>query len=71
MVGLPDKDWKERRTSFISPQKGQPPDPTALKAYLKKQLAGFKIPKEFIVVEDLTKNNGGKLLKWEIKKQFG
>ena len=41
-----------------------------LKAFLKEHLADYKVPKEFIVVGDLPKNNAGKLLKREIKKQF-
>ena len=71
VVGLPDRDWGERVTAFIVPHKNQQPDPAALKSFLKKHLAGFKIPKEFIVVEDLPKNNAGKLLKREIKKKYG
>ena len=71
VVGLPDRDWGERVTAFIVSHKGQQPDPTALKSFLKKRLAGFKVPKEFVVVDELPKNNAGKLLKREIKKQFG
>jgi acyl-CoA synthetase (AMP-forming)/AMP-acid ligase II len=37
------------------------------KAYLKKHLAGFKVPKAFIIVDQLPKNPAGKLLKREIK----
>jgi acyl-CoA synthetase (AMP-forming)/AMP-acid ligase II len=36
------------------------------KAYLKKHLAGFKVPKAFIIVDQLPKNPAGKLLKREI-----
>ena len=71
VVGLPDKDWGERVTAFIVPHKDQPPDPAALKSYLKEQLAGFKIPKEFIFVDELPKNNAGKLLKRAIRKKYG
>ena len=71
VVGLPDRNWGERVTAFIVPHKDKQPDPTDLKSYLKEQLAGFKVPKEFIIVDELPKNNAGKLLKREIKKQFG
>ena len=70
VVGLPDRNWGERVTAFIVPHKGQQPDPAALKSFLKEHLAGFKLPKEFVVVGELPKNNAGKLLKREIKKQF-
>jgi len=67
---LPDKEFGERVTAFIVSQKGQQPDPAVLKAYLKTRLAGFKVPKEFIFVDELPKNPAGKLLKREIKKRY-
>lgn len=70
VVGLPDTEYGERVTAFIIPHKDQQPDFNDLKAYLKKHLAGFKVPKEFIIVDELPKNPAGKLLKREIKKQY-
>ena len=70
VVGLPDKDWGERVTAFIVPRKDQQIDSSMLKSYLKGNLAAFKVPKEFIVVDELPKNNAGKLLKREIRKQY-
>lgn len=70
VVGLPDREYGERVTAFIVAKEEQHPDPVALKAYLKKHLAGFKVPKEYIVVDDLPKNPAGKILKREIKRQF-
>ena len=70
VVGLPDKEYGERVTAFIIPQKDRQPDAKALKKYLKEHLAGFKVPKEYIVVDDLPKNPAGKILKREIKRQF-
>ena len=71
VVGLPDKEWGERVTAFIVPHKGQQPDPKTLKSFLKEHMAGYKVPKEFIFVDELPKNNAGKLLKREIKKKYG
>jgi long-chain acyl-CoA synthetase len=71
VVGLPDREYGERVTAFIVSQGDQQLDPKALKAYLKEKLAGFKVPKEFICVDELPKNNAGKLLKREIKKRYG
>ena len=70
VVGLPDKEYGERVTAFIVCQKGLQPDPAELKTYLKTKLAGFKVPKEYIVVDELPKNPAGKILKREIKKKF-
>jgi long-chain acyl-CoA synthetase len=70
VVGLPDREYGERVTAFIVPQKNQRIDPAALKAYLKSRLAGFKVPKEYIAVAELPKNNAGKVLKREIKRLY-
>ena len=70
VVGLPDPEYGERVTAFIIPHKDQQPDIGDLKTYMKKHLAGYKVPKEFIIVDELPKNPAGKLLKREIKKRF-
>ncbi len=70
VVGLSDREYGERVTAFIIPAQGQKPDPQILKSFLKEHLAGFKVPKELIFVDELPKNNAGKLLKREIKKKF-
>jgi long-chain acyl-CoA synthetase len=70
VVGLPDKEYGERVTAFIIPAKGRQPDPAELKSYLKARLAGFKVPKAFLGVDELPKSPAGKVLKREIKKRF-
>ena len=71
VVGLPDEEYGERVTAFIVPREGHQVDPASLRDWLRARLAGFKVPKEFIVVEDLPKTNTGKLLKREIRKLYG
>lgn len=71
VVGLPDKEYGERVTAFIVAKEDRQPDPKDLKKYLKVHLAGFKVPKEFIVVDDLPKNPAGKILKREIRQRYG
>jgi len=71
VVGLPDREYGEQVAAFIVSTRGQRPDPEVLKAFLKKKLAGFKVPKKFIVVDELPKNSAGKLLKRKIREQYG
>jgi long-chain acyl-CoA synthetase len=70
VIGLPDPEYGERVTAFIVPRKGQEIDPVSLKDYLKARLAGFKVPKEYIAVEDLPKSSAGKVLKREVRKRY-
>lgn len=71
VVGLPDREYGERVTAFIVAARGFKIDARELKSYLKSELAGFKVPKEYVIVDELPKSNAGKLLKREIRKQFG
>jgi len=41
---------------------------SAMKSFLKSRLSAFKVPKEYIPVEELPKNAAGKILKRELKK---
>ncbi|MEN8245867.1 MAG: AMP-binding protein, partial [Thermodesulfobacteriota bacterium] len=70
VVGLPDKEYGERVTAFIvSPGKTEP-NPENIRQFLKERLTGFKVPKAFVFVDDLPKNNAGKLLKRKIRDQY-
>ncbi len=42
----------------------------SVKDFLKNHLSGFKIPKEYIVKDELPKSPTGKILKREIRKQL-
>ncbi len=70
VVGIPDKEWGERVTAFITPKPGQKIVPEELKAFLKSRLSSFKVPKEYIVVSELPKSPAGKILKRELKKEY-
>ncbi|MFH0958545.1 MAG: AMP-binding protein [Pseudomonadota bacterium] len=70
VVGLPDREWGERVTAFITPHPGKDLDQADLKAYLKQRLAPFKVPKRYVIVKELPKNSTGKILKREIVKLF-
>lgn len=70
VIGLPDREFGEKITAFIVPQRGSEIDPDSLREYLMKHLPGFKVPREFVAVSELPKTRSGKLLKREIKRQY-
>ncbi len=70
VVGLPDKEYGERVTAcIVLKRKDQPLDPMELKSFLKNHLASFKVPKDFIILDELPKGSTGKILKRELRKQ--
>lgn len=70
VIGLPDPQWGERVTAFIILQPGKAFDKNELSAYLKAHLSSFKVPKEYLIVNDFPRSPAGKILKRELKKQF-
>jgi len=70
VIGLPDREYGEKVTAFIVLNTGYKIDPAGFKQYLKQHLAGYKVPKEYIAVEELPKSAAGKILKKELKKRM-
>ena len=71
VIGLPDREYGERVTAcIVLKQKDQQPDPADLKAFLKNHLSSFKVPQDYIFVDELPKGSTGKILKRELKKQM-
>jgi len=70
VVGLPDKEWGERVAVFLLPKSGQEIASEDLKSYLKSRLSSFKVPKQYIVMDEMPKSPAGKILKRELKKKF-
>jgi long-chain acyl-CoA synthetase len=70
VMRLPDKDWGERLRGFIVPRPGRLVDLEELKIFLKNSLSSFKVPKEYVILEEMPKNPAGKILKRELRKQW-
>jgi long-chain acyl-CoA synthetase len=70
VIGLPDKEWGERVTACIVPKPGRMIVPDDIKRFLKTRISAFKVPKEYIVVEDMPKSPAGKILKRKLEKMF-
>ena len=68
VTGLPDREYGEKVTAFIALNNGYELDSPALKEFLKGQLAGYKVPKEYIAVNKLPKSSAGKILKKKLKE---
>jgi fatty-acyl-CoA synthase len=61
VIGTPDERWIEAVTAVVVVK--SPVTPEELIAHAKQSLAGFKIPKRVHVVDELPRNQSGKLLK--------
>ncbi|MBD3678632.1 MAG: AMP-binding protein [Rhodobacteraceae bacterium] len=66
VVGRPSPEWGEEVVAFVVGDA----DPAALDAHCLEQIARFKRPKDYVFLEELPKNNYGKVLKTELRKRF-
>lgn len=68
--GNPGPGVGERVTAFIKARQGRTVSPAELRAYLQSRLAPFKVPKEYILLDEIPKSPAGKILKRELKRRF-
>ncbi len=70
VVGAPDAEWGEVVVAFVVAQLGVALDPAALDAHCLANIARFKRPKRYVMVDDLPKNNYGKVLKTVLRERL-
>ena len=70
VVGVPDPEWGETVVAFVVPQTGTTLEAFALDAHCLSQIARFKRPKRYEIVDGLPKNNYGKVLKTELRRRL-
>lgn len=70
VIGLPDERWGERPVAVIVLEKGARLDLATLTAHCRASLAGFKVPKDLIIREQLPRNPSGKILKRILREEL-
>ncbi|MCW2849452.1 MAG: acyl-CoA synthetase [Marmoricola sp.] len=71
VIGVPDDEMGERVVAFVSPASSASADlPTELTSYARERIAHFKVPREFIVTDDLPRTPTGKLVKQELRDRY-
>jgi acyl-CoA synthetase (AMP-forming)/AMP-acid ligase II len=69
VVGRPHHDWGEEVVAFVVAKAGATIPPAELDQLCLDHIARFKRPKDYRFIEALPKNNYGKVLKTELRKQ--
>jgi acyl-CoA synthetase (AMP-forming)/AMP-acid ligase II len=71
VVGLPDVDWGQKVAAVVVLKAGARLEAGELIEYCRQRLASFKKPEAVHFVDGLPKNDLGKVLRRELRAQFG
>lgn len=70
VVGVPDPKFVEVGAAILVARAGRSIDLDVVRGYCAQRLAKFKIPKYFVVVDELPRNPSGKVLKTVLRSQY-
>jgi acyl-CoA synthetase (AMP-forming)/AMP-acid ligase II len=60
VVGVPDERWGERVVAVVKPRPGARPTADDLAAHAREHIAGYKVPKEVHLVDEVVRSPSGK-----------
>lgn len=67
VIGVPDAEYGEAVVALVS---GTGLDPQVLRAQLKDRIAGYKVPREIVIVSALERDASGKLRKGGLRDRY-
>jgi len=70
VIGFPDERWGERVVAAIELAPGQTLELEELVRHCRQFLAGFKVPKDMVILNTLPRNPSGKVLKRAIREDL-
>jgi len=70
VIGVPDPKWGEALKAVVSLVEGTSATEEELIAFCKNNIASYKKPRSVDFVDDLPKNNYGKILKRELRAKY-
>jgi acyl-CoA synthetase (AMP-forming)/AMP-acid ligase II len=60
VVGVPDERWGERVVAVVRPTHGTRPSLEAIQELCRDKLAGYKVPRDICLVEEIVRSPAGK-----------
>ncbi len=70
VIGLPHERWTEAVTAIVVPAPGTRVDEGELLSRVKQRLAGFKVPKAIVAVDELPRTSTGKIQKNVLRDRY-
>ncbi|XP_039744581.1 malonate--CoA ligase ACSF3, mitochondrial isoform X3 [Pteropus medius] len=70
VIGVPDMTWGQRVTAVVKLQEGHSLSHKELKEWARGVLAPYAVPSELLLVEEIPRNQMGKINKKDLVRQF-
>ena len=70
VVGVADEHWGESAVAVVVPAAGRVPVAADLEAFVRRQLAPFKVPRRWVVTEELPLTASGKVQKFAVRRSL-
>ncbi len=70
VIGIPNEKWGEKVIAFLTVSDEEKFDVSEMKEYCKEFLGGYKIPKQFFILDELPKTDVGKIDKNKLTKSL-
>lgn len=70
VIGVPDAEWGEAVKAVVAPSGDAKVTETELIEFCRERIASYKKPKSVEFINELPKNNYGKILKRDLRTQF-
>jgi fatty-acyl-CoA synthase len=68
-IGVDDEKFGQRLKAFVVLNEGTKLSEDEIKAYVKDNLANYKVPREVVFIDELPRNQTGKVLKRELEER--
>ena len=60
VVGVPDERWGERVVAVVQPRNGAAVDLETLQTFAREHVAGYKVPRDIVTVDEVVRSPAGK-----------
>jgi acyl-CoA synthetase (AMP-forming)/AMP-acid ligase II len=70
VVGAPSERWGEEVVAVVEPHDGETLTEEQVIAHCRAHIAGYKVPKRVVFVDELPRSGNGKVMKVKLKDRF-
>ncbi|HEY94091.1 MAG TPA: long-chain fatty acid--CoA ligase, partial [Dehalococcoidia bacterium] len=70
VIGIPDEEWGELPVAIVVVKKGETATPEEIMEHCRANLASFKRPRSVFFVDELPRNQMGKIIKKQLREEY-